>query len=199
MTAAGRGLVACRAIVVVALVACGSASAGRGGAALASTGAPPPLVVDDTAYKLMAVAAAATIADFLPGRTIAMYQTKSKVPAMRAMITAVIEEYDFREINAGQVKIICAPKPKNTPKAGAASHTEDCRFDIAEVLLQFNALLITRDSGYVGGLMTQIPPGDSKGRTTAFCLVASRQRTAWLPGHHSLIAVPSDCAPDKKH
>jgi hypothetical protein len=188
------------AIVMIALAACGCASgtAGTGSAALASAG-PPASNTNDSEYKSMAVAAAATISDLLPGRTIAMYQTKSKDPSMRAMVSAVIAEYGYKEINAGEAKIICAPKAKNAPKAGAASHNEDCRYDIAEVLLQFNSLEITRDSGYVGGLMTTVPKGETKGRTEAYCLVASRQRTNWLPAQHSLVRTPSDCAAGKKH
>jgi hypothetical protein len=182
--------------VLLSLLACGCASAspeiapaGVAGSAFAST-------VDNRAYDEMAIAAASQLRNIIPGKTIGVYHSTSS-PTLRELVKAVIDEYDFREVRAGESRVVCAPR--NRGRGVVSPAMPACTIDVADVVLQLSSVQITNDSGYIGGLRTEVPTGAEKVRTTAFCLIAVRQRNHWEAARYAAVETPRDCASDGKH
>jgi hypothetical protein len=171
--------------VLVSLLTCGCA--GQQQALSASQ-----LSEADAGYDEMAIAAASEIRVELAGKSIAMYRSASKSSTLREIVTAVIDAYDFREAKIGESRVVCASRR-------ARPVTPSCNIDVADVILQLNSVQIMNDSGYVGGLRTEVPPGGDKARTTAFCLLAVRQHNGWQGVRYASVSVPRDCTSDGKH
>jgi hypothetical protein len=188
--------------VMIALCVCGCASRKEPavpapvGGMLNTSAADAP--VTDAEYDKMGIAAASRIKFIAPGKTVAMYQTNSKSLTFRGLVAAVIDVYGFREIHPGEAEVACAPRAPRGPRTVAAS-VPSCGLNVADVLVQFNSVQITRDSGYIGGLLTDVPRGDNKTRTTAFCIVTARHGTDWIGVQNTVVDAPRDCANDRQH
>jgi hypothetical protein len=188
---------------VIALLVCGCASSRKEPAPPTPDGArfKPALIeapTTDVEYDKMGIAAASRIKFIAPGKTVGMYQTNSKSPTFRGLVTTVINEYGYREVHPGEADVACAPRPPRGPRTVAAS-VPSCGINVADVLVQFNSVQMTSDSGYVGGLLTDVPRGGNKTRTTAFCIVTARHGTDWMGVTNSVVDAPRDCASDRKH
>jgi hypothetical protein len=143
-------------------------------------------------YDDMAVAAASLIRSVIPGKTIGIYISASSL-TLREMAKTVIDAHDFREVRAGESRVVCASR------ASRGRAMPSCTLEVADVLLQLSSLQITRDSGFVGGLRTEVPDGGEKARTTGFCLMAFRQQGRWEAARYAVVETPRDCSSDRKH
>jgi hypothetical protein len=181
---------------VLACIACMSASAPL--AAQPQTMVASPAASDeDASYIRMAVATAGLIKEIASGRSVAVYQTNSQSPVMRGLVNGAIETYGFRELRPGDEAYQCTPQQRRARSMMDA--LPNCTIDVAEILIQFNSVQMTKDSGYVGGLMTQAVRGETRPRTTAFCLMSARRGPAWMGTSHTVVPTPRDCADDRKH
>ena len=187
---------------MIALCVCGCTSRKDPAGPTPVGGTPKGAVVEapvtDADYDKMGIAAASRIKFIAPGKTVAMYQTNSKSLTFRELVTTVIDEYGFREVHPGEAQVACAPRAPRGPRTVAAS-VPSCGLNVADVLVQFNSVQITRDSGYIGGLLTDVPRGENKTRTTAFCIVTARHGTDWIGVQNTVVDAPRDCANDRRH
>jgi hypothetical protein len=187
---------------VIALCVWGCASQKEPAAPAPIGGLPKAALADapvpDAEYDKMGIAAASRIKFIAPGKTVAMYQTNSKSLTFRGLVTAVLDKYGFREIHPGEAEVACAPRAPRGPRTNAAS-VPSCGLNVADVLVQFNSVQITRESGYIGGLLTEVPRGENKTRTTAFCIVTARHGTDWIGVQNTVVDAPRDCANDRQH
>ena len=152
----------------------------------------------DSIYEDMGVAAASRIKEMASGRTVGMLRHVSDAfPGLHATVDAMIAAYGFREIRSGEAKITCTTRPARG--RGGSAAVVDCGFDIADVLVQLNWLQIDRDSGYVGGYLTQVLKGESRSRSTAFCVVSARHGADWIGVQNTWVGEPRDCSRDRKH
>jgi hypothetical protein len=184
-------------IVAIALLVCGCASSAKvpSPPSLAAANGTGPIDESDVAYDKMAVAAASRIKFIAPGKIVGVYQTNSKSTTLRGMVNTVIEEYGYTEVHPGETDFQCGKTSRQT----VVSSVANCKFDVADVLVQFNSVQMTRDSGYVGGLLTDVPRGEKRTRTTAFCFVAARHGADWVGVQNTVVDAPRDCASDRKH
>jgi hypothetical protein len=152
---------------------------------------------EDAAYIRMAIEAARLIKDIANGRTVAMYQTNSQSAVIRGVAAGVIETYGFREIHPGDEAYQCTPQPRR-PRT-VIDGLANCTINVGDILVQLNSVQLSKDSGYVGGLVTQTVRGDARPRTSAVCLTAVRRGAAWVAATHTDVPTPRDCAQDRKH
>jgi hypothetical protein len=178
--------------VLVSLIACGCGCGCAGQQQpLAAFQAAETTEADGT-YDEMAIAAASQIGIEMAGKSVGVYRSAAKSSTLREIVTAVIAAYDFREVTLGESRVVCASRR-------ARPVTPSCNIDVADVILQMNSVQITNDSGYVGGLRTEVPPGSDKARTTAFCLLAVRRHHGWEGVRYASVNSPRDCTSDGKH
>jgi hypothetical protein len=173
-------------------------------AACASSGHPRPATqpqVDarDSEYVKMGVAAAAQVRTVVPDQVIGLYQASSPSSLSGRLVASVIEAYGFVSVRSRDAQMICAPTPARRGQLTAIESSPNCAFDVAEVLVQFNSIQIVRDTGYVGGLMAEIPRGTRRVRTTAFCILAAHHGSGWDAVKYGTVDMPQDCASDRKH
>jgi hypothetical protein len=148
---------------------------------------------------MMGVAAAAQVITVVPDRVIGLYQASSPSSLSGRLVASVIGAYGFVAIRNRDAQMVCAPVPTGRGRLTVVESSPNCGFDVAEVLVQFNSIQIVRDTGYVGGLMAEIPRGTSRVRTTAFCILAARHESGWDGVKYGTVDVPQDCASDRKH
>jgi hypothetical protein len=89
--------------------------------------------------------------------------------------------------------------PNRPGLRGGRQEKPTCGLDMVDVLLQVNSVQILRDSGYVGGWITQVFPGEDRAKSAAFCFIAVWRQQAWIDVRNSLVKEPRDCAADRKH
>jgi hypothetical protein len=186
-----------RALAAAAGLAAACATSKPAGAPRPAT--LPPANAQDSEYVTMGVAAASQVKTVVPDRVIGLYETASTASLSYRLVRSVIDAYGFVAIHTRDAQMICAPVPQKRAKLTAIESSPSCAFDLAEVLVQFNSIQIVRDTGYVGGLMAEIPRGTSRVRTTAFCILAARSGTGWDAVKYGTVEVPQDCASDRKH
>jgi len=186
----------CLSRILFALIAFGSPAAALGAQPQAM--ATSTVVSDeDASYIRMAVVTVSQVKELAHGRSVAVYQTDSRSPVIRGLVTGAVETYGYREIHPGDEAYQCTPQQRRARSMMDA--LPNCTINVAEILIQFNSVQMTKDSGYVGGLMTQAVRGETRPRTTAFCLMSARRGPAWIAIGHSVVPTPRDCADDRKH
>jgi hypothetical protein len=146
----------------------------------------------------MGVAAAAQVKTVVPNQVIGLYQASTPSSLSGRLVASVIGAYGFVSVRSRDAQMVCTPIPKRGQLTPIES-SPNCGFDVAEVLVQFNSIQIVRDTGYVGGLMAEIPRGTSRVRTTAFCILAAHHESGWDAVKYGTVDVPQDCASDRKH
>ena len=75
-------------------------------------------------------------------KSVGMYQAISQSPVLRDMVKTVIEVYGFTEVEPGKSKVTGGPSVRSRTKVAAVS---TCRIDVADVLLQLDALQVVND------------------------------------------------------
>jgi hypothetical protein len=152
---------------------------------------------EDAVYIKMAVAATSQLHAMANGRTIGLYQTNSKSSTIRGIVNALIEVYGFHEVHPGEDGVQCTGQKRRAPTMSDALPI--CTINIADMLWQVNSVQMTRDSGFVGGLLTEAVKGDSRPRTTGLCVMATRHGNDWVGVRWVMVPTPRDCAQDRKH
>jgi hypothetical protein len=89
--------------------------------------------------------------------------------------------------------------PKRAGLRGTGATGQTCGLDVVEVLMQINSVQIMRDSGYVGGYLTEVVASEGRPKAVAYCFVAVYRRDQWIDVKNSLVKEPRDCAADRKH
>jgi len=145
----------------------------------------------------MGIAAAGQIKLMAPGKSVGMYRTEQQPPTLRALVDKVIAVYDFKEVHVGEATVGCARRERAA--ARVVSAVPACGIDVADVLVQFNSVQIARDTGYVGGYVTEVLRGESRARTSAFCILTARHGADWVGVTNVTVPAPRDCANDRKH
>lgn len=139
--------------------------------------------VDDTedAYLKMSLAAAGWLRLLAPGKSIGFYQPDLATPAFKEMVEEVTRAYAFRPVRAEDFRVVC--------KQSAPG----CSMAMADVIAEFTVARMSRDSGYVGGLLTQIPRGASNPEQKPFCITIARHGQDWAAVRSMWVSQPRAC------
>lgn len=154
---------------------------------------------EQLAYGRMAAAAMKQSRFLTRGSTVALYQWDDPRHPLYPIVKLVLEENDFREVHRGQVQLACTVPDRPGLRGGNRNAGRVCGLDRADVLLQVINVQILRDSGYVGGYITQVFKGEELPKTAVFCFIAVWQRNQWQDVHNSLVKEPMDCSAGRKH
>jgi hypothetical protein len=131
--------------------------------------------------------------------TVALYQWDDVRHPLYPIVKLVLEGNTFREIHRGQMQLACSVPDRPGLRGTSRNQDRVCGLDRADVLLQVINVQIMRDSGYVGGYITQVFKGEDRPKTTVFCFISVWQRNQWEDVHNSLVKEPADCSAGRKH
>jgi hypothetical protein len=132
-------------------------------------------------------------------KSVALFQGDDPRHPMYPIIKAVLDDNRYREVHRGEMQLACTVPDRAGLRTANRNAGRTCGLDRADILLQIITTQIMRDSGYVGGYMTQVLPGDERPKTTVFCFIAVWRQRAWEDVHNSLVGQPGDCSAGKKH
>ena len=193
------------ALSLVTVAACG------GAAGTTSTSASPMLqggeVVnykptdEQIAYGMMAASAMKQSRFLTLDKTIGVYQPDDARHPLHPIVSLVLmDNPSFRTIGKGEMQVACTV-PTAAGLRGVGARARVCGLDRADVLYQLISVQVMRDSGYVGGFVTQVFKGEDRPKTLVFCFISvwRPQVRAWEDVRNSLVREPLDCSAGKKH
>lgn len=156
---------------------------------------------EQVAYGIMAASAMKQSRFLTVDKTVGLYQSEDPRHPLYPIVKIILEDNKFREIHKGQMQLACNVPDRPGLRGGNRNQDRVCGLDRADVLIQVIAVQIMRDSGYVGGYMTQVFKGEDRPKTTVFCFISvwRPQARAWEDVHNSLVKEPLDCSAGKKH
>ena len=189
------------ALVLVTAIACARPTASSGPAPVQQGGevANYNPTAEQIAYGRMAASAMKQSRFLTLGNTAALYQWDDARHPLYPIVKLVLEENSYREVHRGQMQVACTVPDRPGLRGGNRNQARVCGLDKADVLLQIITVQIMRDSGYVGGYITQVFKGEDRPKTAVFCFIAVWRQNQWLDVHNSLVKEPMDCSSGKKH
>lgn len=155
---------------------------------------------EQIAYGLMAASAMKQARFLTLGNSVGLYQSDDPRHPLYPIVKVILEQNPLREIHKGEMQLACTVPDR--PGLRGANRNQDrvCGLDRADVLLQVMAVQIMRDSGYVGGYLTQVFKGDDRPKTLVFCFISVwRPQSGWEDVKNRLVKEPLDCSAGKKH
>ena len=196
----------CRtALVVLGVLGCGTPGA-------APSTRPAPMLQggevanfqptdEQVAYGIMAASAMKQTRYLTLGNTVALYQSDDPRHPLYPIVKLILEgNPSFREVHRGEMQVACSV-PDRPGLRGTRSKDRVCGLDRADVFYQVTTAQIMRDSGYVGGYLTQVFKGEDRPKTVVFCFISvwRPQARTWEDVHNSLVKEPLDCSAGRKH
>jgi len=156
---------------------------------------------EQVAYGIMAASAMKQSRFLTLDKTVGLYQSDDPRNALYPIVKIVLEDNKFREIHKGEMQLACTVPDRPGLRGGNRNQDRVCGLDRADVLMQVIAVQIMRDSGYVGGYITQVFKGEDRPKTMVFCFMSvwRPQSRMWEDVHNSLVKEPLDCSAGKKH
>ena len=152
---------------------------------------------EQVAYGQMAAVAMRQSRFLTLQRTVGLYQGEDPRHPLYPIVKEILDHSPYREIHQGQTKVACTPATRPGLR-GTRAQAPTCGLDIVDVLLQVNNVQIMRDSGFVGGYITQVFPGEDRPKTSAFCFIAIWRQGTWEDRHNSLVKEPALCVANKR-
>ena len=152
---------------------------------------------EQVVYGNMAAVAIRQSRFYTQAKRVGLYQGEDPRAALYPIVKTILEQNAFQEIHQGQTKLACT-MPQRPGLRGRGGTTPTCGLDRVDVLLQVTAVQIMGDSGYVGGYITQVFPGEDRPKTSAFCFIAVWTQGDWADVKNSLVKEPMDCTAGKK-
>jgi hypothetical protein len=155
---------------------------------------------EQVAYGIMAASAMKQARFLALDKTVGLYQSDDPRHPLHPIVKLVLDgNVNFREIHKGEMQVACSV-PDRPGLRGTRPQDRVCGLDRADVLFQVTTTQIMRDSGYVGGYITQIFKGEDRPKTFVFCFISVFRRGAgWEDVHNSLVKEPLDCSAGRKH
>ena len=156
---------------------------------------------EQIAYGIMAASAMKQARFLTLGSTVGVYQSDDPRHPLHPIVELVLEgNVPFRAIRKGEMQVACT-MPTSAGLRGTGARSRVCGLDRADVLYQLISVQVMRDSGYVGGYLTQVTKGEDRPRTTVFCFISvwRPQQRAWEDVRNSLVREPLDCSAGRKH
>jgi hypothetical protein len=156
---------------------------------------------EQVAYGIMAASAMKQSRFLTQDKSVGLYQSDDPRHPLHPIVQIILEDNKFREIHKGQMQLACSVPDRPGLRSNNRNQDRVCGLDRADVLLQVTAVQIMRDSGYVGGYITQVFKGEDRPKTMVFCFISvwRPQARAWDDVHNSLVKEPLDCSAGKKH
>jgi hypothetical protein len=154
---------------------------------------------EQVAYGRMAAAAMRQSRFLTLEKTVALFQWDDPKHQLYPIVKIVLEENRFREVHRGEMQVACSVPDRPGLRSGNRNSGRVCGLDRADVLLQVITTQIMRDSGYVGGYITQVYSGEDRPKTAVFCFIAVWRPSGWQDVHNSLVKEPADCSAGRKH
>lgn len=156
---------------------------------------------EQVAYGIMAASAMKQSRYLTLGNTVGVYLSDDPRHPLYPIVKIVLEQnQSFRAIQKGEMQVACTV-PLHPGIRTVRVSDRVCGLDRADVLYQVMAVQIMRDSGYVGGYITQVLKGEDRPKTTVFCFISvwRPQTRIWEDVRNSLVKEPLDCSAGKKH
>jgi hypothetical protein len=154
---------------------------------------------EQIAYGIMAASAMKQSRYLTLDKSMGLYVPDDRRHPLYPIVRLVLEENRFREIHKGDMQVACSV-PTSNGLRGTGARDRVCGLDRADVLYQVISVQIMRDSGYVGGYITQIFKGEDRPKTAVFCFISAwRKGAGWEDVHNSLVSQPLDCSAGRKH
>jgi hypothetical protein len=189
------------ALTFMTVAACVGAAGTTSAAAQGGDGVNYKPTEEQIAYGMMAASAMKQTRFLTLDKTIGVYEPADARHPLHPIVSLVLmDNPSFRAIGKGEMQVACDVPSR--PGLRAARTTERvCGLDRADVLYQVISVQVMRDSGYVGGYVTQVFKGEDRPKTLVFCFISvwRPQVRAWEDVRNSLVKEPLDCSAGKKH
>ena len=160
--------------------------------------APPP-TDEQIEYGRMAAVAIKQSRFLTLDKTVGVYQWGDAGHPLHPIVREILDANGYRESHTGQMQLACSVPNRPGLRGGNRNQDRVCGLDRADVLMQVMSVQIMRDSGYVGGYLTQVDKGEDRPRTSVFCFIAVWRQQRWQDVYNSLVKAPQDCTFGKKH
>jgi hypothetical protein len=156
---------------------------------------------EQVAYGIMAASAMKQSRYLTLGNTVGLYQSDDPRHPLYPIVKLIFDgNPSFREVHRGQMQVACSV-PDRPGLRGTRPQDRVCGLDRADVLYQVTTAQIMRDSGYVGGYVTQVFKGEDRPKTAVFCFISvwRTEYRMWEDVRNSLVGEPRDCSAGRKH
>ena len=110
-------------------------------------------------------------------RSLGVLQQSTGHPLWKRASEAATQRYALRPIQLSDYQTVCG-----TPERQQTSITQQksvCTMKYVDAVMQFNAVRMTRDSGYVALSITRVPTGGTRAETTVQCVALARKGAEW--------------------
>ena len=155
---------------------------------------------EQIAYGLMAASAMKQHRFLTLGNSVGLYQSEDPRHPLYPIVKLILEDNSFREIHKGEMQLACTVPDRPGLRSANRNQQRVCGLDRADVLLQVMTVQVMRDSGYVGGYLTEVFKGDDRPKTLVFCFISVwRPKSGWEDVKNSLVKEPLDCSAGRKH
>jgi hypothetical protein len=110
-------------------------------------------------------------------RSLGILQQTTGHPLWAKASMAATQKYALRPIQMSDYSVVCGqPDRKQT---SIANVKEVCTMKYVDAVMQFNAIRLTRDSGYVALGITRVPSGANRAETTYQCVSIAKKGKEW--------------------
>ena len=110
-------------------------------------------------------------------RSLGILQQTTGHPLWAKGSLAATQKYALRPIQLSDYSVVCGqPDRKQT---SIANVKEVCTMKYVDAVMQFNAIRLTRDSGYVALGITRVPSGANRAETTYQCVSIAKKGQEW--------------------
>lgn len=151
---------------------------------------------EQVAFGMMAAVAIRQSRFMTSTKSVGLFQGNDTRAPMYPIINVVLDNNRYQEIHAGEVTFVCTPKPPG-PR-GAPPPPPTCGFDVVDVLMQITSVQIVRDTGYVGGYLTDVMPNQTRPIATPYCFLAVQRDGVWYDLKSVEVKEPRHCTADRR-
>jgi hypothetical protein len=124
-------------------------------------------------------------------RSLGVLQQTNGHPLWQHASEAATQRYALRPISLSDYQTVCGvPERQQTTITGTNTV---CTMKYVDVVMQFNGVRMTRDTGYVALGLTRVPTGATRSETTYQCVTLARKGAEWNARHAEAVVEPRRC------
>jgi hypothetical protein len=124
-------------------------------------------------------------------RSLGVLQQTSGHPLWQHASAAATQKYALRPIQLSDFQTVCGQPERQ--QTSITQQKQICTMKYVDVVMQFNGVRMTRDSGYVALSLTRVPTGGNRAETTYQCVTLARKGREWDARHSARIVDHTRC------